>query len=100
MKKRGGEVQSIGQILLGYNLDDKGKYITHEFQDYGYRLAMEMGEEKNKSLYIKLAKTEDRGLLEKARVFVKDARNVRHRGKLFLWAVAKLKRGEPLYERE
>lgn len=98
MKKRGGATQSIKQILLDYNLDDKGKYITREFQDYGYRLAMEMGEEKNKSLYIKLAKTEERALLEKARTFVKDARNVRHRGKLFLWALAKLKRGEPLYD--
>lgn len=97
-QKRGGKIQSIQDLLLDYKLDDKGKYISQEFQDYGYRLAMEMGEEKNKSLYIKLAKTENRGMLEKARAFVKDARNVRHKGKLFLWAVNKLRKREPLYE--
>ena len=43
-------MKSMQQLLKGYNLDDKGKYISQEFQDYGYRLAMEMGEEKNKSL--------------------------------------------------
>ncbi len=95
--KRGGKIQSIQDLLLNYNLEDKGKYISQEFQDYGYRLAMEMGEEKNKSLYIKLAKTEDRLLLEKARAFVKDAHNVRHKGKLFLWAIKKLRNNEPLY---
>jgi len=92
-------MKSMQQLLKGYNLDDKGKYISQEFQDYGYRLAMEMGEEKQKSLYIKLAKTVDRGLMEKARAFVKDARDVRHKGKLFLWAIKKLRNGEELYER-
>lgn len=91
-------MKSLQQLLKDYSLDDKGKYISREFQDYGYRLAMEMGEEKNKSLYIKLAKIEDRNLLEKARAFVKDARNVQNRGKLFLWALKKLRKGEPLYE--
>lgn len=96
-QKRGGNLQSIQDILSKYDLE-RTNYISKEFQDYGYRLAMELGEEKQKSLYIKLAKTEDRGLLEKARTFVKDARNVRHRGKLFLWAVKKLRKGEPLYQ--
>ncbi len=96
-RKRGG-TQSIGQILLNYDLSKKGKYITQEFQDYGYRLAMELGDEKNKSLYIKLAKDVDRSLLEKARTFIKDANNVRSKAKLFMWALAKLRRGEPLYD--
>lgn len=98
MAKRGGQVTSIQQILLDYKLDDKGKYISREWQDYAYRLAMELGDEKSKSLYMKLAKEEPRERLEKARTFVKDANNVRNRGKLFMWAVTKLKKGEPLYE--
>ena len=100
MVKRGDKgVQSIGQMLLNYDMDDKGKYISREFQDYGYRLAMELGEnKKNVSLYIKLAKEEDRALLEKAKSFVKDANKVRHKGRLFMWALNKLKKGEPLYE--
>lgn len=90
--------QSIGNLLLQYDFDKK-KYITREFQDYGYRLAMELNDEKNKSLYIKLAKEEERKLLEQARTFVKDASNVRSKGKLFMWALAKLRKGEPLYEK-
>lgn len=91
--------QSIEELLLAYDFD-KNKYISREFQDYGYRLAVELGEEKSISLYIKLAKQEERPMLEKARVFVKDARNVRSKGKLFMWALNKLKKGEPLSEEE
>ena len=98
MAKRGGDIKSIQQILLDYKLDDKGKYISREWQDYGYWLAMELGDEKSKSLYMKLAKETDRGLLEKARTFVKDANQVRSKGKLFMWALAKLRKGEPLYQ--
>lgn len=91
-------MQALGQIIFDYALEDKGGRITKEFQDYGYRLALELDDEKSKSLYIKLAKTVDRPLLEKARTFVKDATNVKHRGKLFMWVLGKLRRGEPLHD--
>lgn len=91
-------MQVLGDLLKQYNVSDKGKYISREWQDYAYRLAVELNDLKNKSLYMRLAKQTERGLLEQARVFVKDANNVRHRGKLFLWALTKLKKGEPLYE--
>jgi hypothetical protein len=97
--KRGkiaSEPELLGNLLSGYQLDDKGGYITQEFQDYGYRLACEMGEEKKKGMYIRLAKTVDRGILERARSFVLDAERVDNKGKLFMWAVGKLKRGEAL----
>ena len=98
-KRRSRKFQSIGNLLAGWDLDKK-KYITREFQDYGYRLALELGDEKNKGLYIKLAKEEKRAVLEQARTFVKDAANVRSRAKLFMWALKKLRLGEPLYEKE
>ncbi len=98
-RKRDAKFQSIGKLLLEYDWDKK-KYITQEFQDYGYRLAMELSDERNKSLYIKLAKVSNRAHLEQARTFVKDARNVRSKAKLFMWALTKLKKGEPLYEEE
>jgi hypothetical protein len=88
-KKRG--LKSIQQILADYNLEDKGKYITREFQDYGYRLAKELNDEGHKSLYIKLAKEVNRKLLEEARIFVKDAREVRSRTKLFMWKLKELR---------
>ncbi len=96
--KRGGPIQSLGDLLKQYDVSNKGKYISREWQDYAYRLAVELNDLKNKSLYMKLAKQTERSLLEQARTFVKDANNVRHRGKLFLWALTKLKRGEPLYD--
>lgn len=88
----------IGQILFDYALEDKGGRITREFQDYGYRLALELNDEKNKSLYIKLAKEVERPLLERARSFVKDADKVKHRGRLFMWVLTKLRKRERLHD--
>lgn len=87
---------SMKDVLTKYVLEDKGGFISREWQDYGYRLACEMGEEKRKSMYIKLAKTEDRKNLERARSFVLDAKKVNNRGKLFMWALSKIKKGEAL----
>ena len=71
---------------------DKDKYISREFQKYGYELAEDLGDLKNKSLYIKLAKETPRGFLETARNFVKDAYNVKSRAKLFMWRLQQLKK--------
>jgi len=98
-KRKKGDFSSIQNLLLDYDWDKK-KYITKEFQDYGYRLALECNDLKHKSLFIKLAKETDRRLLEQARVFVKDAKNVKNKGKLFMWALAKLRKGESLYEKK
>ena len=92
-------MQPLGQILFDYALEDKGGRITREFQDYGYRLAVELNDEKNKALYIKLAKEVDRPLLERTRSFVKDAENVKHKGRLFMWALTRLKKGERLHQK-
>ena len=63
--------------LLPSRLDpeEQQRYITQEFQDYGYRLAVELGEESRKAMYIKLAKTKPRTLLEQARSYVADYPN-------------------------
>jgi len=89
-------MRSMQQLLAGFKLEDKGGHITREFQDYGFRLACEMGEEDKKGMYIKLAKTVERATLERARTFIKDAQTVHNRGKLFLWAVGRLRKGLPL----
>ncbi|KKQ53114.1 MAG: hypothetical protein UT19_C0001G0010 [Candidatus Woesebacteria bacterium GW2011_GWB1_39_10b] len=70
---------------------DEDKYISREFQKYGYDLAEELGDLKNKSLYIKLAKETPRGLLEAAKNFVKDAYQVKSKPKLFMWKLNQLK---------
>lgn len=81
---------SLGQILTGFN-PLKDKYISREFQKYGYDLAVELGDMEHKALYIKLAKEIPRAVLEKARYFVKDAK-ARNRGKLFMWKLGELKK--------
>jgi len=49
---------SIKEIFNTKQTDDKrGRYVSREFQDFGYRLAEELGDLRHKSLYIKLAKT-------------------------------------------
>lgn len=81
---------SVGDVLKGFEVDED-KYITHEFQKYGYELARELGDLKNKSLYIKFAKETPRGLLEAARNFVKDATNVESKPRLFMWRLKQLR---------
>ncbi|PIR61929.1 MAG: hypothetical protein COY81_01880 [Candidatus Pacebacteria bacterium CG_4_10_14_0_8_um_filter_43_12] len=81
----------IGSLFDGYRLEDKGGYISKEFQDFGYRMAVELSDPVHKSLYMKLAKTVDRLLLEKALSFVKDAPNVKSKAKLFMWRLKQLR---------
>lgn len=79
-----------GGLFSDYQIPEPSKYISQEFQDYGYRLAMELGDLKHKSLYIKLAKTVERGILERARSFVSDAQ-AQSKAKLFMWKVKELR---------
>ena len=85
-------MKSIKSILKDHKPEDKGKYVTREFQDYGLRLSQKLGDEKHKSLYIKLAKTVDRGILEEALTFVMDAHEPRSRARLFMWKMKELKK--------
>ncbi|SRR3990167_2616837 len=84
---------AVGNLLDKYQLEDKGGHITREFQDFGYRLSMELGDEAHKSLYMRLAKTVDRGILEQALSFVKDA-GAKKPAALFMWKVKQLRSGE------
>ena len=86
-------MQKVGDILKKFR-SDEDKYISREFQKYGYELAKELGDLKNRSLYIKLAKEVPRGLLETARNFVKDAYNVKSKPKLYMWKLAQLRKVE------
>lgn len=69
----------------------KNPYVSQEFQDYGYRLAVELDDLAHKSLYIKLAKQEPRLLLEQARTYVIDAESARSKARLFMWKLKELK---------
>jgi len=94
-EERNKGMEGLGQILLKYNLDDskKRRYISREFQDFGYKLAIELGDEKNVGMYMRIAKNEDRTVLEEALSFVKDAKNAKSKARLFLWKMKKIKQG-------
>jgi hypothetical protein len=79
--------------LFKDNIDKRQKYVKNEFQAYGLQLATELDDWKNKSLYIRLAKTEDRKLLEKALYFVKDhpPRQIKTPYRLFMWKLKQLR---------
>ena len=91
MIKKKKDFYSVKDVLSKINLKED-KYISREFQDYGYRLAEELNDLKRKALYIKYAKEMPRGLLEKARNFVKDANNVKNPASLFMWRLQQLKK--------
>ena len=89
-------MQKLGDILTLFNpLEDK--YISREFQAYGVYLSEQLSDFKHKSLYIKLAKTVPRPLLERALMFCADAKTSR-KGALFMWKLKELgawKKNEP-----
>ena len=82
---------SLGKILDKYQIEEKQKRISREWQDYAYRLAVELSDTAHTSLYMRLCKNAPRHILEEARVFVKGAVNAKSRGKLFMWKVKQLR---------
>jgi len=92
-KRPKATMTALGDILLDHSIDNPVKHISREFQDFGYRLAVALDDTKHTALYIKLAKTQDRYILEKAWSFVKDAANVKNKAKLFMWKLKQLKDG-------
>jgi len=84
--------QSIKQILAGLDLK-KDKYISREFQKFGYNLAVQLNDLPHKSLYIKLAKEVPRPVLERALSFVKDSQP-RSKARLFMWKLKDLQGGK------
>lgn len=91
MIKKLGKTKALEGILD--KLEERKKYIKEEFQAYGLKLAKDLNDWENKSLYIKLAKNTPRNLLEKALNFVKDQPRgqVRSKAKLFMWKLKQLR---------
>jgi hypothetical protein len=63
----------------------KKRRLTKPYQHFGIWLAQNLGDTKNIPLFIRLAKNQDRILLESAVSYVKDYPNARSRTHLFLW---------------
>lgn len=65
---------------------------SYEYQAYGNRLAEELGDQAKRGLYIKLAKSTDRNLLEQARLFALSNERSLTKGKIFMWKLNELKK--------
>ncbi|MFH1967635.1 MAG: hypothetical protein ABIJ03_03945 [Patescibacteria group bacterium] len=93
-KKVGGSFHPLGTLFDDFKLEDRGGYITREFQDFGLKLAVDLDDMDHKSLYIKMAKETPRVWLEQARSFVMDAGSARSRGRLFMWKLKQIKQSQ------
>jgi hypothetical protein len=82
-------MQKVSQILKNFN-PTQDKYISRDFQSFGIWLAEEMDDYKHKGMWIKIAKTNHRAVLEKALSFVKDSTADNKIG-LFLWKMKQIK---------
>ncbi len=87
-------MQTIKQILKNFN-PAEDKYISREFQSFGMYLTESLDDYKHKSLYIKLAKTTHRSILEKALSYVSDSK-AKNKGALFMWKLKQLKQNKQI----
>lgn len=94
-KKTDVGFQSAKNLFSKYTPKESKGYISQEFQDFGYRLALDLDDLSHKSLYMRLAKREDRGILEKALSFVSDSQ-AKSKARLFMWKVKQLKEEKKL----
>lgn len=82
----------LEDLINQHQIKTTGKYISQEFQDFGYRLAMSLStpdDRKTISMCMRLVKTKPRALLETALQFVQDAQ-AKKKVALFLWKLGQL----------
>ncbi len=84
-------MKKIGTIIDQAKSAKRAKNISREFQMFGVYLAESLDDTQHYSLYIKLAKTYERGLLDEALSFVKGSSSVKSKGRLFMWKLKQLK---------
>ena len=82
-------MKKLGKILEKYD-PKEDKHISREFQAFGIHLAEQLDDYKHRGLFIKLAKTHPRPLLEKALSFTVDSK-ADNKGALFMWKLKELK---------
>ncbi len=82
----------VGRIAdeLITKLRKRQKYVKYPYQELGLLMAEKLGEWQKRSFYIKLARDEDRQLLEKA--FTYALYTSTNRARVFLWKLEELKR--------
>ncbi len=85
-------------ILANYNINkptnekgDQFRGTAHEFQDYAYRLASDLRDLQHLNIYMKLAKSYPRYILEEIYSYVADV-NSQQKGALFMWRLKQVRK--------
>lgn len=90
---------SAKSILTSINILDeedveaatkKPRHPKNEFQAFAYKLSKDLNDDKNLKIYMRLAKTVERSLMEHAYSFAIDS-NSDEKGRLFLWKLKQLR---------
>ena len=84
-------MKSISKVLKETKDPKRQSNNSTEFQVFGGYLSEQLDDKKHIALYIKMAKTEDRKLLNEALSYTKDYPKVKSKGKLFMWRFKLLK---------
>lgn len=87
--KMPSDFSSIKGVLKKFD-PREDRFISREFQKYAHNLAVELGDEEHIGIYMRMAKTVPRHILERARSFVKDA-NAQTPARLYMWKVKQLR---------
>ncbi len=85
-------MKKLSQAIDEVRFKDRPKNLTTEFQVYGVYLAECLDDTKHYSLYIKLAKTVNRGLLDEALAFCKGYNSPKSKARVFMWKLTQLKK--------
>jgi hypothetical protein len=98
---KSSQENSDSKFKLSFRFEDKflnasrKKNVSKPYQFFGIWIAQNLNDFDNLPLYIKLAKEQDRSLLEHAVSYLKDYPNARSKPRLFLWYLkGKLKKKE------
>ena len=84
--------KSMEKIIDRYDIEEtKQRRISREFQDYAYRLAVELDDTAHTPIYMKLAKETPRPEVERARLFVLGANNPTSKARLFMWKLKQIR---------
>ncbi|MDO8618874.1 MAG: hypothetical protein Q7R49_02890 [Candidatus Daviesbacteria bacterium] len=84
-------MKSIAKVIQEVKFKDRPKNLSQEFQVYGVYLAESLQDTKHYSLYMRLAKNYDRGLLEEALNFTKAYYSAKNKARVFMWRLQQLK---------
>src|SRR5687767_3864042 len=84
-------MKKLSQVIEETKFKNRPKNLSQEFQVYGVYLAESLQDTKHYSLYMKLAKECNRGLLEEALTYTKAYYTAKNKARVFMWKLKQLR---------